>query len=190
MRRGKVFSMKFRALSLAALAACCLGASRPPAEAVRPFFQQGYESIQVSARQHSQEYHEGIMITGTAGYIAQMEGALELIERTDSRSWYFVRKHIRKITLTGHSGMDVGGGRFTSGEKSDEGAASTAGGIVHDAWHRELYVRGEPWEGREAEVFCLEKQNEVLGKLKSPLLDIEEVLKSEYWRTDYRSRDW
>lgn len=190
MRGVKVFPVKLRALSLAALAACCLGASRPPAEAVDPFFPEGYENLQVSARQHSQKYHEGIMITGTAGYIVQMGDALELIEKTDSRSWYFVRKHIRKITLTGHSGMDVGGGRFTSGEKSGEGAASTAGGIVHDAWHRELYVRGGPWEGREAEVFCLEKQNELLEKLKIPLLDIEEVIRSEYWRTDYWSRDW
>lgn len=182
--------MKLRALSLAALAACCLGASRPPAGEVPPFFKEGYESALVSAGRHSQKYHEGIMITGTAGYIARMKDALELIEKSDSRSWYFVRKHIRKITLTGHSGMDVGGGRFTSGAVETEGAASTAGGIVHDAWHRELYLRGEAWEGREAEVFCLEKQNELLGKMESPLLDIEEVLRSEYWRSDYWSRDW
>ena len=85
--------------------------------------------------------------------------ALSLIEKTDPRVWYFVRKHIRKITLTGHPGIDVVNGRLMSGELGGESIESIAGGIVHESWHRELHFRGEKWRGREAERICIEKQN-------------------------------
>jgi len=182
--------MRTRALLLAALAASCLAASRPDTGQVRPYFGENYEEAQVIAYSYDQAYHEGIKVTGTGAYIERIRRALDLIEEKDPRNWYFVRKHIRRITLSGHPGMDVGGGRLTTGSEEGIPAAVTAGGIVHEAWHRELFFSGSPWEGREAERFCLGKQNEALERLGGTPLDLDKVLASEYWKVDYWSRDW
>lgn len=182
--------MKARSLLVALLGISCLGASGPKKVAVEPFFPEEYERWQLEERNHRQRYHEGILVTGTVTYISRVRDALELIESADPRNWYFVRKHVRRITLTGHAGMDVGGGRFTSGEGEGETGAWLAGKIVHDAWHRELYFRGRPWEGRDAEIFCLGKQREFLERVDSGPLNVEEALESEYWKVDYWARDW
>jgi len=187
MKKGR---MKIRTVLLAALGICCLGASRPNMAEVEPYFGENYEKAQVIARGFDQTYHEGIMITGTSGYISRTREALELIEGRDPRNWYFVRKHVRRITLSGHPGMDIGGGRLTTGREEGATAEAIAGGIVHEAWHRELYLTGSLWDGREAEIFCLKKQNEALDKLDGVQLDMDEALRSEYWKVDYWSRDW
>jgi hypothetical protein len=187
---GKGPFMKVRCLLVVLPAVFCLGASNPKEGSLEPFFPEGYEERQLEERGHGQRYHEGILITGTADYISRVRDALDLVESADPRNWYFLRKHVRRITLTGHPGMDVGGGRFTSGEGEGETTAWLAGKIVHDAWHRELYLRGRPWEGREAEVFCLERQREFLARADGGALDVEEALRSEYWKVDYWARDW
>ena len=182
--------MKARVLIAAALAVCCLGASRPEGGGARAYFGRNYEKAQIRARGYEQVFHEGIRITGTGPYIARIRAALDLIEEMDPRNWYFVRKNVRLITLSGHAGMDIGGGRLTTGSEEGVAATVTAGGIVHEAWHRELFFSGREWEGREAEASCLRKQNEALEKFGAPTLDVEEVLRSEYWKVDYWSRDW
>ena len=168
----------------------CLGADRPGDDAIAPLFQRKFEEQQVKARDYRQGYYEGILITGTAGYITAVRAALELIETADSSSWYYVRKHVRRITLTGHAGIDIASGRFTSGAGEVGGVEFLAGSLVHDAWHRELYVSGKKWEGREAEIFCLEKQNGFLAVVNAAPVDLEAALASEYWKIDYWSRDW
>ena len=188
--RRQAVPVKAQALLAVAAALWCLGASKPPGGGLEPYFPEDYEAGRTRDGSYRQRYHEGILVTGTPGFIARVGEALDLIEATDRRNWYFVRKHIRRITLTGHPGMDVGGGRFTSGDGEGETTAWFAGKIVHDAWHRELYFRGLPWEGREAELFCLERQKEFLGRLDDDSLDVEEALRSEYWKVDYRARDW
>jgi hypothetical protein len=182
--------MKSRVLLVASLAAASLAASRPDSGEVRPYFGENYEGAQIIARGYDQVYHEGIRITGTVAYIARVREALDLIEEKDPRNWYFVRKHVRRITLSGHPGMDIGGGRLTTASEEGVPAAVTAGGIVHEAWHRELFFSGAPWEGREAERFCLRKQNEALVLLGALPLDPDEALAGEYWKVDYWSRDW
>lgn len=167
----------------------CLGASQAPRE-VRPYFGEKFEEQQVTAWKYRQDYVEGILITGTERYISEVKKALELIETRDGRNWYYVRKHVRRITLTGHAGMDIGGGRFTSRESHEGSTEHLAGTIVHDAWHRELFVRGMPWEGEEAELFCLDRQNEFLTKLGAETVSPEEAVRSQYWKVDYWSRDW
>ena len=51
-------------------------------------------------------------------------------------------------------------------------------------------MRGEDWQGREAETFCLERQNEFLVKAGIGAIDVAAALGSEYWKTDYWSRSW
>jgi hypothetical protein len=156
----------------------------------RAFFEENFESIQMLARNYQQRWYEGIRVTGTEGFSGRIVEALALVEDTDTRNWYYVRKHIRKITLTGHPGMDVANGRLMSGGLAGESAVTAAGGIVHEAWHRELHFRGADWSGREAERLCIEKQNAFLSLLGAPPLNVEETLASEFWKVDYWSRDW
>ena len=185
------YRLKKRHLLLVlAAATTCLGASGPEDETLSPLFRGKFEEQQVRARNYVQGYFEGILITGTAEYITDMRAALELIETADSSSWYYVRKHVRRITLTGHAGIDIAAGRFTSGAGEVGGVEFLAGSLVHDAWHRELYVSGEKWEGREAEIFCLKKQNGFLAGVNAAPVDLEAALASEYWKIDYWSRDW
>ena len=166
------------------------GLSHSGEVAARGYFDENFESLQMLARNHSQRWYEGIRITGTAGFSDRIAEALALVENTDPREWYFVRKHIRKITLTGHPGMDVAIGRLMSGPLEGESAEMTAGGIVHEACHRELHFQAVPWNGREAERICIEKQNAFLSRLGAPPLNVEETLASEYWKVDYWARDW
>jgi hypothetical protein len=165
-------------------------ASRAVEKAERPYFSEGFEQAQRTAFRYEWKYYEGILITGPADFIDRFARALALIEKEDPNSWYFVRKHIRKITRTGHPGMDVANGRLMSGDLEGESTASAAGGIIHEAWHRELHFRGEIWRGRIAEQACMERQNAFLRLVGATPLDIEETLSSEYWKVDYWSRDW
>lgn len=156
----------------------------------RPYFSEGYEDVQRKAFRYDWKYHEGILITGPPEFIERFADALSMIEREDPNNWYFVRKHIRKITRTGHPGIDVVNGRLMSGDMEDESTASAAGGVIHEAWHRELHFRGEDWRGRNAEKACIKRQNAFLERVGAPRLNMQEALASEYWKVDYWSRDW
>jgi hypothetical protein len=169
-------------------AAACLGFTGP--QRPDPYFEEEFEEELASGAQMVQTYHEAIRLTGTPEFVRSIRAALDLLEAADPRNWYFVRKQIRKITLTGHSGMDVFAGRYTSGHLPDEHPAQAAGRLVHDAWHRELFRRGEPWTGREAEEFCLARQNEFLARAGHPPLDSAAALATGYWTVDYWLRDW
>ncbi len=181
--------MKIRLLLLAVLAIASMGASRP-GNGPAAFFPEDYEKTGAAGEKFSQRFYEGILVTGPGWFLDDAGKALGVIEGNDARNWYFVRKHVRRVTYTGHSGMDIGGGRFTSGGSDRDDPVDRAASIVHDAWHRELYFRGRQWEGREAEIFCLSKQNEFLKLLRREPLDVEKVLGSEYWKTGYWSRAW
>lgn len=187
-RRG--IRQGLRTLLAPALAACCIAAAPPEQGAVPDFFPEGFDEREAASRNLRQRYHEGILITGSDAYISRVRAALRLLEETDSRSWYFVRKQIRRITMTGHTGVDVNGGRITSREDGPGSAAGLAAQIVHEAWHGESYSSGQPWEGPAAERFCIERQNEFLGRLGLPLIDVETALRSEYWMVEYWSRSW
>ena len=179
-----------RALLASVLAACCTAAAPPEHGAVPDFFPEGFEEREVTTRNLRQVYHEGILITGSESYISEVAAALQLVEETDSRSWYFVRKQIRRVTMAGHTGVDVNGGRITSREGGPGSAAGLAAQIVHEAWHGESYSSGLPWDGAAAERFCIERQNEFLARLGLPRIDVETALRTEYWKVDYWSRTW
>ena len=174
----------------AVLAVCCIAAAPPERGAVPDFFPEGFEEREAAARNLRQVYHEGILITGSETYLSRVRAALLIVEETDSRSWYFVRKQIRRITMTGHTGVDVNGGRVTSREDGPGSAAELAAQIVHEAWHGESYSSGLPWDGPAAERFCIERQNEFLARLGLPRIDVETALRTEYWKVDYWSRTW
>lgn len=173
------------ALVLALLVPAVVGAEKPPT-----YFGERYEEGLAAARKFSSAYHEGIRITGTSAFIERVRAALALIESADSRSWYFTRKHVRRITLNGHAGMDIGGGRMTAADEPDQEPAAFAGRIVHEAWHAELALNGEVSEGEAAEAFCLARQDEFLVRAGFPGIDVERTLASRYWEKDYWSRDW
>jgi hypothetical protein len=154
------------------------------------YFGERYEDGLAAARRLDTEYIEGIRVTGTPWFIARVRAALALIEKGDASSWYYTRKSVRRITLNGHAGMDIGGGRITAADDPNEQPAVFAGRIVHEAWHAELARRGKVAEGAVAEGFCLARQNEFLRRAGLPLLDLKGALESRYWEKEYWSRDW
>ena len=173
------------ALALACLLPAAAGAEKPPA-----YFGDRYEEGLAAARNLVSVHHEGIRITGTPVFIARVRAALAIVEWNDSHSWHFTRKHVRRITLNGHAGMDIGGGRITAADDPSERPAAFASRIVHEVWHAELAVSDEAGDALAAESFCLARQNEFLLRVGLPALDVERTLASRYWEKEYWSRDW
>jgi hypothetical protein len=173
------------AIALALLFPAAARAEKPPT-----YFGERYEEGLAAARSYAGSYYEGILITGTPAFVGRARAALALIESKDSRSWLFTRKHVRRITLNGHAGMDIGGGRITADDEPGEQPEAFAGRIVHEAWHGELALSGDVRSAEEAEAFCLAHQNEFLVRAGFPGIDVARTLASRYWEKDYWSRDW
>ena len=161
----------------------------------RPFFTQSYhprnlEATLVEAHGYLQESYNGILITGTKEYIMAGKKALDLIKKKDPYHWQIVQRNITRITLNGHPGITMDNGRFTSSASYSKSETWFAGSIVHDAWHRQYFRNWETYSGREGEKKCMEKQNNFLRRVGHSLLNIEDRLRTEYWKIGYEQRKW
>lgn len=136
--------------------------------------------------------YRGISIDGPPYYVERMKSALEMVYYTDPESWSTVHSNITLFRLNPPSGINVHSGvcntdnniRNAHGEQSLQWVA---GEIVHDAWHREYYRRGEAYSGWEGEKKCMERQNEFFWKIGYPRLNIERMLKIRYWEVQPRT---
>jgi len=161
----------------------------------RPLFTQSYfprnfEATQVEANGYLQESYNRILITGTKEFIAREKEALDLIRNYDPYNWEIVQRNITRITLTSHSGIDVVIGRYTSNDNQSKSEAWIASEIVHEAWHRENYRNWKTFSGREGERKSIEKQNDFFRRVGYPPINIEDMLRTEYWKIDYEKRTW
>lgn len=133
-----------------------------------------------------------INIEGTLEYAQRTVQALDLIYYRDPENWAVVRNNINTIRLNFPSGIYVDTGVL---DTDDNTTTSThyqllpwvAGEIVHDAWHREYFRRGEVYEGREGEKKCMERQNEFFQRIGYPQINIEDMLKTRYWEVQPRT---
>ncbi len=130
--------------------------------------------------------HRGIEIEGLGWRTAKVIQALDLIYDRDPQNWLAVEKNIKKIRYNPPSGMLVYTGIFYTNANDSEDYRWVGGEIVHDAWHREYYLREEVYSGREGEKKCLERQNEFFSRIGYPLLNIEKLLETRYWETQNR----
>ena len=137
--------------------------------------------------------YRGIVVEGSLEYQQNIVPALELIYQKDPWSWAIVRDNINTIRYNPPSGMHVYAGIYDTDDNKTtptkyQPLPWVAGEIVHDAWHREYFHRGEAYDGREGEKKCMERQNEFFRKIGYPLLNIEALLNTRYW--DVQQRWW
>jgi hypothetical protein len=137
--------------------------------------------------------YKGIIIQGPGGYDNRVIQALDLIHDHDPQNWLAVEKNITVIRYNPPSGIQVTTGVFdTDINKTTahyfQPIPWVAGEIVHDAWHREYYRRGEIYSGWEGEKKCIERQNEFFAKVGYPLQDVEQVLNTRFW--EIQPRTW
>mgnify|MGYP001572234584 CR=1 FL=1 len=163
---------------LAGLAALTMNCAAPQIAGVAPW----------QAENSSREsfLYRGIEIEGLGWRTTKIMQALNLIYYRDPQNWLAVEKNIKKIRYNPPSGMRVYSGIFDTNANDDEDYRWVGGEIVHDAWHREYYLRNEVYNGREGEKKCMERQNEFFWRIGYPLVNIEQILETRYWESQNR----
>ena len=160
-------------------------------------WQSGFQAFQ-----NNQCKHPGVAIKGSAGFIAQMEAALDVLKDRTPQWYDYVDIGLNKIVQTGgNSGVDVGARTFylaysddpPAGYTVEEHTIVTAGTIVHDACHvhRAEFPYGTNEEIIREERACVEVQleavedldiyNKVLGARQWLREIIENIENPEYW---------
>jgi len=146
-----------------------------------------------------------IEIAGDEKFINQVKAALSLIKSKASDDYVSIKKYIRKIQESYHSGM-VANSEIPTFYLTAKSALNSltwcAGIIAHDSYHSKLYndykaANGEPvpdsiWIGRDAEMKCLKYQARVLSNIGAPESEIDYVnsLDGSYAEVDYDKRNW
>ena len=154
------------------------------------------------AFQNNQCKHPGVLIEGSAGFIDQMEAALDMLKDRTPQWYDYVDIGLNKIVQTGgNSGVDVGTRTFylaysddpPAGYTVEEHTIVTAGSIVHDACHvhRAEFPYGTNEEIIREERACVEVQlealeamdiyNKALGARQWYQEVIENIENPEYW---------
>ncbi|MDO8511093.1 MAG: hypothetical protein Q7S55_02915 [Nanoarchaeota archaeon] len=165
---------------LVGLAALAMGCSTPYSAALTP------------AMTKQEVQYCGIAIEGFPTYTQNIIEALDLIYYRDQGNWSIVQNNITVIRFNPPSRIDVYTGVFDTDANITTSTQYqplqwVAGEIVHDAWHREYFRRGEIYNGWEGEKKCMERQNEFFTKIRYPLVDVEKKLQTRYWETQ---RNW
>lgn len=133
-----------------------------------------------------------IIIDGPPDYAQRTMQALDLIYHRDPGNWVIVQSNITTIRFNPPSGIYVHTGVFDTDANittptSYQPLPWVAGEIVHDAWHREYFRRGELYDGWEGEKKCMERQNEFFQRIGYQQVNIEQLLKSRYWEVQPRT---
>lgn len=135
---------------------------------------------------YSNFLYRGIEIEGLGWRTIKIIQALDLIYYQDPQNWLAVEKNIKKIRYNPPSGMHLYSGIFDTNANDGEDYRWVGGEIVHDAWHREYYLREEVHGGREGEKKCMERQNEFFLRIGYPQLNVEKTLETRYWESQNR----
>lgn len=136
--------------------------------------------------------YSNLIIDGPPDYVQRTIQALDLIYYNDKSNWAIVQENITFIRLNPPSKIYVRTGVFDTDANITtltqyQPLPWIAGEMVHDAWHREYFRRGEVYNGWEGEKKCMERQNEFFRKIGYPLVDVERRLQTRYWETQ---RNW
>ena len=119
----------------------------------------------------SQSKHPGVAIEGSAGFIAQMEAALDMLKDRTPQWYDYVDIGLNKIVQTeSNLGVDVGARTFyltysddpPAGYTAEQHTIVTASEFVHEACHVHRYEAGINEEAYIEEGACVEVQLEAL----------------------------
>ncbi|MFH0752106.1 MAG: hypothetical protein V1914_00750 [archaeon] len=143
----------------------------------------------MDTKKHNPKTVGNIVISGKKSFVSDITSALNLLLEKDPKNWEFVQKNLTEILESEHSGVTCEEGIFKFKNKpyNSKWIASV---LIHESWHIEYFLTGEPYDGEEAERRCMEKQNEFLALVGYKKINIEKLLKTKYWEVDYEERDW
>ena len=115
-----------------------------------------------------------------------------MIYSYDPANWVIIRNNVTAIRLNPPSKAHVDTGVLDTDANMETPSSYqsiywVAGELVHDAWHREYYRKGEKYYGWEGEKKCMERQNEFFQKIGYQQLDIELMLQTRYWEIEPRT---
>lgn len=134
-------------------------------------------------------------VTGSAAFKASVNKALMLLQEKAPEHANKVSTYLQEIRESDHSGVIVQTGVFNLGRNTVTGQDTywLASVIVHDAYHAELYQRGQDYAGKEAEAQCIAVQKTVLKKMgaaESYQTHLDQILESNYWEVPFEQRNW
>ena len=157
---------------------------------------------------------QAVEVTGTPGFIKQVEGCLSLLSAKAGDEYEFINDHIGIISQNDRSGMRAWEKppRYQMSDKTAFYSLTwCAGTIAHDAYHSYLYRKHSPadgarpdyekWAGFAAERQCIDFQISVMNKIGASDHEID-YLKSldgthgdvngdgKLDEKDYQQRNW
>jgi hypothetical protein len=140
-----------------------------------------------------------IDIRGSEEFKAWTQQALDLLRAKAPLEHELVMNSIAIIeSVAAGSGIFVQEKRFRVGEQTayapghprDQQLIWYAGAMVHDANHRDLFAKNQPYSGKDAEVACLKVQKAALLKIETTsyfsnyiqgLIDTADTAANPYW---------
>jgi len=136
-----------------------------------------------------------LKITGSASFRSRVGEALDLLAKKAPAFAKKVDTYLTEIRESDHSGVEVQTGVFHLGKNTVNNQDSywLASVIVHDAYHAELYQKGQDYTGKTAEARCIEEQKDVLLAMGAPdsyQVHLNQVLESNYWDVPFENRNW
>jgi hypothetical protein len=147
---------------------------------------------------------ESIEIRGNDDFKNWTQQALDLLKAKTPPHYQLVMDSIWVIeSVTAGSGMVVQEKRFKVGDETAHAPGHPAANqlvwyastIVHDANHSALFMKGQTYSGKDAEVACLKVQKEALLKIENGnyfanyvqgLIDGADDPKNQYWNQPNR----
>lgn len=134
-------------------------------------------------------------IHGSDPFSQKVNKALELLH---TKAPYYANKvttYLSRIEESDHSGVKVETGVFYLGQATvnSQDEIWLASVLVHDAYHVELYKKGQNYYGKAGETQCINQQKKVLQQLAAPayyLTYLDQTLASDYWDVPFEQRNW
>lgn len=134
-------------------------------------------------------------VTGSSDFTLSVNQALGKLKDKAPEHYNKVVTYLKEIRESDHSGVIVQTGVFHLGRNTVNGQDTywLASVIVHDAYHAELYKKGQDYAGKEAEAQCINVQKAALKKMgaaDSYQTHLDQVLQSNYWEVPFENRNW
>ncbi|MFZ5754951.1 MAG: hypothetical protein ACOY3J_12020 [Bacillota bacterium] len=140
-------------------------------------------------------FNKGVLVAGSSSFKSKINQSLALLHKKTPYYGAKVDKYLKEIRESNHSGVKVETGVFHLGKGTinNQDIVWLASVIVHDAYHVELYKKGKPYAGREAEAACIREQKKFLQAVDAPahyFTYLDKVLESNYWEIPFENRTW
>lgn len=160
-----------------------------------PAVQKPNELTETKKSSSSSRSQGSLKVTGSQDFSANVDKALDLLNDKAPLYARKVKAYLTEIRESDHSGVIVQTGVFHLGKNTVKAQDTywLASVIVHDAYHAELYQKGQEYTGKIGEARCIEVQKEALLEMGAPdhyQTHLDQILQSNYWDVPFDQRKW